>query len=220
MRLVNAKKLVWRPMIVLMVAFSSRALFAQRLPAPTGTATTRQPVRPASAFCLHGARIDQCRSFAIFEIPIGGRLVRSLRPESAGVGDAYVGLELGAMVNRDDSHAIGATVTGAASAGESYFAINARSRTWVSSKWYNDLSAGVVAMGSTGHSTAYGLTAGASSGYSDILGIWVAANVGLIGEPRRVSVHAGGRLGSYAALSVIGLAVAILALGGGIHDGT
>jgi len=206
MRLVQTKRLAWRLTIISMAVFSSHALFAQSR-------------RPASTFCLRGARIGKCRSFAIVEIPIGGRLVRSLRPESPGVGDAYVGLEVGGMVNRDDVHAIGAGITGAASAGESYFGISARSRTWVSSKWYKDLSAGVVAMGSTGHSTAYGLTASASSGYSDVLGIWAAANVGLIGDPRRVSVHAGGRIGSYAALSIIGLAVAILALGG-YHDGT
>jgi len=204
---------------LLIAAISSHALLAQSRPPRPDTATTRRPIRPASPFCLGGNRIGRCRSFAIVEIPIGARLARSLRSESGGVGDAYFGLELGGMVNRDDGHAIGASVSGAGSAGESYFAINARSRTWFS-KSYGDLSAGVLAMGSKGHSPAYGVTASASSAYSDLIGVWAKADVGLIGGPPRVSVHAGMRLGSYAALSVIGLAAAILALGGGIQDGS
>ena len=204
---------------LLIAAVSSHALLAQSRPPRADTTRTRRPIRPASSFCLGGNRIGRCRSFAIVEIPIGARLARSLRSESGGVGDTYVGLELGGMVNRDDVHAIGASVSGAASAGESYVAINARSRTWFS-KSYRDLSAGILAMRSSGHSSAYGLTASASSAYSDLIGVWAKADAGLIGGPPRVSVHAGVRLGSYSALSVIGLAAALLALGGGIQEGT
>src|SRR5262245_4843298 len=132
---------------LLIAAISSHALFAQSRPPSADTATTRRPTRPASGFCLGGDRIGRCRSFAIVEIPIGTRLAHSLRPETGGNGDAYVGLELGGMVNRDDRHAIGASVTRAAAAGESFVAITARSRTWFSPKSYRDLSAGVVAMG-------------------------------------------------------------------------
>jgi hypothetical protein len=208
---------VLRPLLI--VAISSQTLFAQSRPPRADTATTRRPTRPASQFCLGGHRIERCRSFAIVEIPIGVRLARSLRSETGGLGDAYFGLELGGMLNRDDVHAIGASVSGAFSAGESYVAINARSRTWFS-KSYRDLSAGVVAMKSTRHLPAYGLTASASSAYSDLIGVWAKTDIGLIGGPPRVSVHAGVRLGSYASLSLIGLAAALLVLGGGIHEDT
>jgi hypothetical protein len=176
---------------LLIAAISSRALIAQSHP----PSATGQPIRRASVFCVGSGRIGQCRSFAIVEIPVGIRLARSQHAESGGFGDAYAGLELGGMVNRDDSHAIGASVTGTVSGGESYLAINGRSRTWFSTNSHRDLSAGVVGMWSNGNSTAYGLTASASSAYAGLIGVWARADVGLIGAPPRVSVHAGVHIG-------------------------
>jgi hypothetical protein len=217
-RLVNAKNLARLAAVALVAAFSSDMLLAQVRPPSTGTAT-RRPIRPASAFCLRGGRFAQCRSFAIVEIPIAARLAHTLQSTSPGIGDAYFGLELGGMVNRDDSHAFGASIAGGVAAGESHLSVNVRTRTWFSGASYRDLSAGLLAMGTSGHATAYGLTARAGSGYLDLIGVWAGADVALIGGPPRASLHAGVRLGSYVAMSVVGLASALLGLSGGLQGG-
>jgi hypothetical protein len=220
-RLVNAKSLIWLGAVVVVAAISSDAVLAQGRVPSAGAAAARRPMVPARAFCLRGDRIGRCKSFAIVELPIAARLAQTLRSESGGVGDAYFGLELGGMVNRDESHAIGVSIAGAGSAGEAYVAINVRSRTWFSGKSYRDLSVGVLGMGSSGHSNAYGLTATAGSGYSDLIGVWAGASAGLIGGPPRASVHAGVRLGSYVTTGLIGLVGALVALNGGrIYIGT
>jgi hypothetical protein len=182
---------------ILIAAFPSQALFAQ----PRSTS--------GRWFCLRGAPIQRCRTFAIVEAPIGANVGSTLRTEARGFGDAYLGLELGGMVNRDDAHAVGGSVAAGIHGGESHVSITARSRKWFSGKTYRDLSAGVVAMGG-GRATAYGLTARAGSGFADLIGVWAGADVGLIGGPPRASVHVGVRLGTYPAIAVTGLAVAIL----------
>ena len=113
---------------IVAVGSFGRTIGAQSQP-PTQVA---QKQAVPAAFCIRGQPIQRCRSFAIIELPIGARVAHTLRSDNSGVADAYAGLELGGMVNRSETHAIGGTVSAAYSGGDSHFSVSARSRTWFS----------------------------------------------------------------------------------------
>jgi hypothetical protein len=220
MSLVNTNRSIRLAAAILAACSAARSAHAQSPDRPGSAATASKPTPRTSAFCVQGRPIAQCLSFAVMELPIGARVIHTQRSASHGAGDAYVGLELGAMVNRSETSAIGATISAAASAADSHFSISARSRTWLSDRSYRDVSLGVLATGTTGRRAAYGLTGTVGTGYSDLIGVFAGADFGFLGGAPRASLHAGARIGSYATLSLFGLAAALLAVGGGIHEDT
>jgi hypothetical protein len=219
MSLVNTNRAAWFATIALVANLSGQALLAQRSPSPAVPAA-RKPIDLSKPFCIQGQSISKCRSFAIIELPIGARVIHTLRSESHSVGDAYFGLELGGMVNRSETRAIGATISAAAAAEESHFSVSARSRTWLSDRSYRDVSLGLLATGTSTRGTAYGLTGTVGTGYSDLIGVFAGADVGFLGGTPRASLHAGARLGSYVTLGLVALAAALLTAGQPFHEGT
>jgi hypothetical protein len=219
MSLVNTSKAAWFAAIALVANFGGQALLAQRPSSPADPAA-RKPIDLSKPFCIQGQPISKCRSFAIIELPIGGRVIHTLRSERHDLGDAYVGFELGGMVNRSETRAIGATISAAAAAEESHFSVSARSRTWLSDRSYRDVSLGLLATGTSTRGTAYGLTGTVGTGYSDLIGVFVGGDFGFLGGTPRASLHAGARLGSYATLGLAALAAALLVAGQPFHDDT
>jgi hypothetical protein len=219
MSLVNTNKTALFVAIALAASLARHSVLAQQPLSPAGP-TAREPIEPSNDFCFRGQPLGKCKSFAIFELPFGYRLAHS-NPSIQGNGEAFVGLEVGAMVNRSETNAIGAAISAASSGGDSHFSIDARSRRWLSKREYGDASLGLLGAGIHGRPMAYGLTGSVGFGYADIIGAWVGADVAPIGGPRHAAIHAGLRLGSYATITAIGIGAGLLALlGSALNGGT
>jgi hypothetical protein len=179
------------------------------------------------SFCFRGRPLKRCHAFAIFEGTLAKRVVGTSRSEPLFTDSntriridelpSHVSWNLGAMVNRDSSHAIGGMFElGVADPGWRV-AIKARRRVWTPEGDSFDLSAGPIVLQETTHiagtANAYGITADAAIGTSDVLGVTLGTDVVWLSSGRpRAAIHGGLRLGSYATVAATTVYIAGAAL--------
>lgn len=191
---------------------------------------------PQQGVCFRAHPIARCRAFVILEVAADARLAGSARTITFNGPDGpirekendltgYLGWEVGAMVNRDSSHAVGAALQiGGASGNGARVALKGRRRWWSGNEMTVDLSAGPLVVGQSAPrgnpSNAYGLTAESAFGYGDLAALTLGADVTRGGTHTASALHAGVRLGSWGAvggtaLVAIGFGLLVAALGHG-----
>jgi hypothetical protein len=166
-----------------------------------------------SPFCLRGHPLRACRSYLVFEVT-GAKDVISTSHQvfldpaipvftEADIG-SYLAWTVGGMVNRDSTHALGATLQAGLISEGVRAALQGRWRTWVADDAAFDVTVGILSTpqnaAHVGTATAYGLTAESAFSVGDQVSAFVSGDLVRSRSHTSAALHAGGRFGSYTAM--------------------
>lgn len=206
------------------------------VPAPLPAQTTQPPARPAKSLCFRGQRIDRCERFVLVQLDGLARIagsevtipppVQGALPYTERQLPAHISGEVGLMVNRDSTTALGATVGAGLLDDAGRLFLKARYRHWLGRNVSADLAAGpvwarVISSDDAGirrDEQRIGATFDGAIGAADLIAL--IARVDVVPAPGGAvwAVYGGGRLGSHAAVAggvvgliIVGLAIAALA---------
>jgi hypothetical protein len=169
--------------------------------------------RRPSPFCLRGHPLRACRSYLVFEVT-GAKGVISTSHQvfldpaipvftEADIG-SYLAWTVGGMVNRDSTHALGATLQAGLISEGVRAALQGRSRKWVTDDAAFDVAVGILSTpqnaAHVGTATAYGLTGESAFGVGDQVSAFVSGDLVRSRSHTSAALHVGGRVGSYTAM--------------------
>lgn len=175
-------------------------------------AVAQAQAKKEPSFCFRGRPLPTCGAFLILEPGASGQVVRAggipiASPSNSKDPNGFVTIDLGAMVNRPDRSAIGATAElGVGQRSSRRLALELRRRQWLSDRIAFDLGAGPVEI--NGRESFVPLQPGAGYGATAHAGLvlmdlaTVTTSVDLVqGRRTQLSLSLGGRLGSYAGVA-------------------
>jgi hypothetical protein len=184
-----------------------------------------------STFCLRGQPLRSCRSYLVFELTGTTQLTSTSHEVTIVPSPAftepdlrsYVAWNIGAMENRDSTHALGASLEAGVAFEGGRVAIKGRRRTWLANNDAFDVAAGVLATSQQtsrgGSVLAYGLTAESAFGLGDQVSVAISGDLVRSRERGSAALKVGLRLGSYTAMAATGLiAVGVAVIASTIHS--
>jgi hypothetical protein len=206
---------------------------ATLIPSALHAQVTTDSAPAAHHLCFRGRPYPECKSYLIFELTGTTRLGGTTRAASSQLGSRgnedlreYLAFDVGHMVNRDATHAVGWSLQGGGTEAGTRFAVKGRRRDWHLNGVTTDLAGGLLAAQEPsinpnhGVQQGYGVTAEAALGVFSLASVMVDADLVRVEGHTAAAAHAGVRLESYTAIAggvvvLVGLVALAQALSSG-----